>query len=325
MHPKKKEHPKVKAGLHPRNKHRERYDFKALIATCPDLKKWVKLNEFNDESIDFAQPEAVKALNKALLQHFYGVAYWDIPQHYLCPPIPGRADYIHYLADLLATSNHATIPTGSRIKCLDIGVGANCVYPIIGNKEYGWSFTGSDIDPVSIKSAIAIIEKDPALKEQVDLRLQTNRKNIFKGIVRKDESYDLTICNPPFHASQAEAQTGTLRKLSNLGHKRGNKPVLNFGGKSNELWCEGGEARFINNMIQESSAFAASCLWFTTLVSKSANLKGAYLALKQTKATDVKTIEMAQGNKVSRILAWTFFNPQQRQEWATTHWHRPAI
>jgi 23S rRNA (adenine1618-N6)-methyltransferase len=82
----------------------------------------------------------------------------------LRPPIPGRADYIHYIADLLAENNGGKIPKGKQIKCLNIGVGANCIYPIIGNQEYGGSFVGADVDPVSIASANKIIEFNPFLK-----------------------------------------------------------------------------------------------------------------------------------------------------------------
>lgn len=259
-------------------------------------------------------------LNKALLKHFYEIDYWNIPQGYLCPPIPGRADYIHHIADLLASSNHGKIPTGSQIKCLDIGVGANCIYPIIGNKEYGWSFVGSDIEPISIQSATEIIEKNAYLKENIVLRLQLNSEDIFRGIINKDEYVDLTICNPPFHASVEEAQAGTLRKLSNLNRKRITKATLNFGGKNKELWCEGGEEKFIQKMIFQSQEFASSCLWFSTLVAKQAHLKAIYKALKTVKAVEVKTIPMSQGNKTSRIVAWTFLNPAQQQEWVKTKW-----
>ena len=165
----KREHPKEKSKLHPRNKHRERYDFKLLINSCPELAQYVRLNAYDDESIDFFNPDAVKMLNKALLKQSYGIDYWDIPQNYLCPPIPGRADYIHHIADLLANNNKGIIPKGNKIKCIDIGVGANCVYPIIGNKDYGWSFVGSDIDKVSIASANNIIDKNPYLKDNIEI------------------------------------------------------------------------------------------------------------------------------------------------------------
>jgi len=316
----KRVHPKVKPGLHPRNRHRERYDFKQLTASCPELGQFVKVNVYDDESIDFFNPEAVKMLNKALLKHFYGIENWDIPPGYLCPPIPGRADYIHHIADLLGNSNHGKIPTGDQVKCLDIGVGANCIYPVIGNKEYGWSFIGADIDPVSIESALKIIDLNPVLKGKIELRLQHNQKDIFRGIIQKDERFDLTICNPPFHASLAASQSGTLRKLNHLIPGKIAKPVLNFEGQNGELWCEGGEERFIHDMIRQSKQFATSCFWFSTLISKESNLRSVYEALKRAEAVDVKTIPVSHGNKISRITAWTFLTTEQQKEWVKLRW-----
>jgi len=316
----KREHPKVKSQLHPRNKHRERYDFQLLIESSPELAKFVKVNQYDDESIDFFNPEAVKMLNKALLKHYYNVVNWDIPLNYLCPPIPGRADYIHYLADLLSGKNNGEIPVGEKIKCLDIGVGANCVYPILGCSEYGWSFTGSDIDPVAIESARNIVESNPPLKGKVELRMQNNPKDLFRGIIQKDELFDVTVCNPPFHASLAEALSGTVRKLNNLTHKKSTKPLLNFGGQNNELWCEGGEEWFVQEMILESRHFAQSCFWFSTLISKESNLRNVYKALRKVEALEVKTIPVGQGNKISRIVAWTFLTPEQQQKWITSRW-----
>lgn len=315
---KKKEHPKEKTRLHPRNKHRERYDFKQLIDRLPELAQFVKPNIYNDESIDFFNPEAVKILNKALLKYYYHINNWNIPQNYLCPPIPGRADYIHYMADVLRSSNNGTIPTGNKITCLDVGVGASCIYPIIGNKEYGWSFVGSDIDPVSLESANKIIEMNPSLRGKIELRLQSNPKDTFQGIIQKGERIDLSICNPPFHASLAEAQSGTLRKLKNLTHKKITTPTLNFGGQTSELWCEGGEAGFVRGMIRQSKQFSASCCWFSALISKQSNLRSVYHALTKAEAVEVKTIPTGQGNKTGRIVAWTFLTRDQQKEWIKT-------
>jgi 23S rRNA (adenine1618-N6)-methyltransferase len=318
----KREHPKEKLQLHQRNRHRERYNFKELIASCPELAQFVLINDYNDESIDFFNPDAVKMLNKALLKHFYGIDHWDIPQGYLCPPIPGRVDYIHYVADLLGNCNQGVIPIGNWVQCLDIGVGANCVYPIVGSREYGWSFVGSDIDTVAIQSASKIVEANSVLKGAVDLRLQSNPSDIFRGIFQKGEHFDITICNPPFHSSLGDAQSGNLRKLSNLNLKRVTKPTLNFGGKSNELWCEGGEERFVRNMIFQSQEFSASCLWFSTLISKQTNLDSAYKILQKVGVSEVRTIPMGQGNKISRIVAWTFLAHEEQQKWAETKWSR---
>ena len=296
----KKEADKSKPTLHARNKHQGRYDFDALINSCPELKKYVKDNPFGQQSIDFFDSKAVKTLNQALLKYYYAVN-WDIPEQYLCPPIPGRADYIHHLGDLLGDPMK-----GSKVRCLDVGVGANCIYPIIGVKEYNWEFVGSDIDATSLESAQKIVSLNPDLKNYIELRLQEKSQSLFDGVIREDEKFDLTLCNPPFHESKEAAQKGTLRKLKNLKGKSVSKPSLNFGGKSNELWCEGGEIAFVERMILESKSHAKSCTWFTTLISKESNLKQAYRTLKQVKPTIVKTIPMGQGQKKSRILAWSF-------------------
>lgn len=310
--------------MHSKNQHRERYDFQALTTSCPDLSPFVAVNKYGDESINFFNPEAVKMLNKALLKHHYQIEHWDIPKNYLCPPIPGRADYIHYIADLLTAANHGKTPKYQNIKGLDIGVGANCVYPIIGCQTYQWSFIGSDIDAVAVKNAKKIVIENPMLNNKIEVRLQSNPKLIFQNIIQPKEHIDFTICNPPFHASAKEAQAGSRRKVNNLKGKKGSKktgkPVLNFGGKNNELWCEGGEKKFIQNMIYESKAFANNCFWFTTLVSKASHLDGFHKALAKVNPTITKTIAMTQGNKISRFIAWTFLTKKQQKLWRTARW-----
>ena len=126
-----------KTNLHPRNLHRFGYNFELLTLNHPELGEFVFVNEHNIETIDFSNPDAVKALNNALLITNYDIQNWDIPADFLCPPIPGRADYIHYLADLLATTNNGVIPQGETVMGLDIGIGANCIYPISW-KFYLW-------------------------------------------------------------------------------------------------------------------------------------------------------------------------------------------
>ncbi len=312
---------KEKTRLHPRNRHRERYDFKLLVQRCPELAPFVTLNVYNDESINFANPEAVKMLNTALLKQYYNLDYWDIPPGYLCPPIPGRADYLHYMAELLARYNYGKVPLGSKVICLDIGVGANCIYPIIGHHEYGWSFIGSDIDPVAIESANKIIDSNPTLKGAVECRLQTNPGDIFYGVIQKGEIIDMVVCNPPFHASLEDSQAETLRKLSNLAQEEVTTPTQNFGGQGGELWCDGGEEKFVRAMVRQSRQFLKSCFWFSSVVAKKSHLQGIYDELRKAKAVDVKTIPMGQGNKTSRIVAWTFLKNEEQKDWRNGRWN----
>ncbi|PJJ53276.1 23S rRNA (adenine(1618)-N(6))-methyltransferase RlmF [Hymenobacter chitinivorans] len=312
--------PAEKDGLHPRNRHRGRYDFAALQRATPALAPFVALNAHGTESIDFADPAAVKTLNQALLREFYNVPLWDIPAGYLAPPIPGRADYVHYLADLLAELNEGTVPTGKRVRVLDVGTGANCIYPIIGHREYGWRFVGSDVDPVAVRVAKQIVAGNPGLAGAIDVRLQPRSTDMFSGIIKANELFDLTMCNPPFHASQAEAEAATRRKVQNLGAGGTAKPVANFGGQAHELWYEGGEATFTWRMAEESVLQRHNCLWFSTLISKKETLPGLYKTLQKRGAADVRTIGMSQGQKVSRIVAWTFLDAAQQQQWRQRRW-----
>ena len=303
--------------LHPRNLHNNRYDFKELIKTKPQLQEFVKPNKYGDLSIDFADPQAVISLNKALLAHFYGIKNYTIPDGYLCPPIPGRADYVHHIADLLASCNNGVIPKGKAVIGLDVGIGANGIYAIIGSSVYDWNFVGSDIEIESIKSVENIVNSNEILKEKIECKLQTNPENIFTGIIKADEFYDFTLCNPPFHKSLKDAMDGNKRKVQNLTKQKTTKSALNFGGKNNELWCKGGEVTFISNMIKESFEFKNNVLWFSTLVSKKENLPLIYKKLEEIKVKEIKTIDMSQGQKITRIVAWSFFDTKEQKKWFT--------
>lgn len=301
--------PAEKTVFHPRNRHQGEYDFAALTAAHPPLAAKVRPNGWGALSIDFADPEAVLLLNQALLKLFYQLE-WQLAPGFLCPPVPGRADYLHHLADLLAADSAGAIP--HNIDLLDIGCGANCIYPLIGNAEYGWRFTGSDISEQALKGANAIIAANPGLQRSVRLRRQKREGAIFQGIIHKNEFYHATICNPPFHASAAEAQGVSQRKVRNLGLKK--SAPLNFGGQHNELWCEGGEKAFISQMMRESAEFARQCAWFTSLVSRKENLPELRDQLKALSVSDIRIIEMAQGQKQSRFIAWSFMPQAARAQ-----------
>jgi 23S rRNA (adenine1618-N6)-methyltransferase len=293
--------------LHPRNQHLGGYDFARLTALTPELARFVRPTGFGGDSIDFANAEAVVALNRALLRAHYGVADWQIPPGYLCPPVPGRADYIHHLADLLAERPGGAVPRGDRVAILDIGVGANCIYPIIGRHEYGWSFVGTEVDPAALASARRIVAANPGLAGAVDLRLQPDPAAIFRGVVQPSDRFAACLCNPPFHASSSAAAAGTRRKLRNLqGGKPAPAPALNFGGRSHELWYEGGELEFGRRMIRESAHSPRLCGWFTLLVSQRDHVPLLESALRATRATAIRVLPLEQGQKKSRLVAWSY-------------------
>lgn len=284
--------------MHPKNIHKTSYNFDVLIKVHPELASFCFVNKYDTQTIDFSNQQAVLHLNKALLKYHYQLTDWNIPEGYLCPPIPGRADYIHHLADLLSEKS-----TNNTIKGLDIGVGANCIYPILGHRIYNWDMVGADSSPIAVNAAKKNIIATSGLSNSITIRQQTDNAYIFKNIIQASEYFDFTMCNPPFHKSAEEAHKGTTRKLQNL--KINSNHTLNFGGQANELWCNGGEALFIKRMIKESVLFKNQVTWFTCLVAKKEHLPKIHKQLDKLNAT-YKTIAMNQGNKQSRFVAWKF-------------------
>lgn len=310
----------MKDNLHPLNKHKSGYDFELLTQSCPGLTPFVISNKTGKPTINFSDQEAVKWLNKALLKAHYQINYWDIPRNYLIPPVPGRVDYIHYVADLLKSSGEGTIPTGPNIWVLDIGTGANCIYPLLGNSIYGWRFVGSDIDQTALKNAKQIINKNQGLSDFINIRVQKNKNHFFRGILNKDEYFDLMMCNPPYHASEEEATFANQRKNRNLGIATKDTVLRNFGGQNQELWTKGGELSFVRNIITESKEFGSQIFWFSSILSKKDHLPVVERHLKKMEAKGVHILKMAQGQKIGRIIAWTFLSEKQQKNWSNYRW-----
>lgn len=302
-------------GLHSRSRHNTSYDFKALCKVNPLLTPLVIKKNNGQKSIDFSDPISVVELNKAILLLNYKLKYWEIPENTLCPAIPGRAEYIHFMADLLSKSYGKKIPKGSNIKVLDVGTGASVIYPLIGHQQYGWSFIGSEVNEDSFASAQKILKENEIGKDDIDVRLQSNKEKIFENILLDNEMVDAVICNPPFHRSKDEAAEHTKRKWRNLGHTKG-KRFLNFGGQSSELWYQGGERVFIRKMIEESVNYKKNILWFSSLISKKDHMPYLMKQMVKHEVTEVTEIEMLLGNKKSRFLAWSYFTEKQRKAWA---------
>jgi len=282
-------------SLHPKNKHKNGYDFEKLIKSNSALEEFVFTNEYGTKTIDFSNPKGVKELNKALLFSEYKITTWNFSDENLCPPIPGRVDYIHHLADVIGDLSE------EKVTVLDIGTGASCVYPLLGVSEYDWSFVATDIDVDSLDWAQDIID-DNGFSSKIELRQQVDERNVLKGIIEEKDSFTVTMCNPPFYKSAEEAQGANRRKTRNLG----NNAVRNFAGNNNELWYIGGEKAFLHTYLYESSQFPKSSKWFTSLVSKKENVKSLQDSFKKLNVVESKVIPMHQGNKVTRIVCWRF-------------------
>jgi 23S rRNA (adenine1618-N6)-methyltransferase len=173
----------------------------------------------------------------------------------------------------------------------------------LGNAEYNWNFVATDIDKDSIKCAKDIVFNNN-LEDVIELRLQHNSAHVLNGVINETDMFTVSMCNPPFYKSEQEAMEATTKKLKGLN--KDGQLLRNFSGTQNELCYPGGEKAFVHNYLYESTLYKNQCIWFTTLVSKNDLVKGMYSSLKKLGASNVKTISMGQGHKISRFVAWTF-------------------
>ncbi len=281
--------------MHPNNLHKKSYDFQSLVKALPALEQFVIKNPSEELTINFSDRASVIALNKAILKYHYQIEYWDVMDGYLCPAVPGRAEYIHHLNDLLSENEKH-----KKICCLDIGTGASIIYPLLGVKIYNWKFIATDIDPKALRAAKGILEANN-LSSRVAIRHQANPEILLANILKPMDRVELIMCNPPFYKSLEEAQSHRSDKNLNLDIQENT-----FGGNPNELWCDGGEIRFIQTLIDESSQCRSQLGWISSLVANKNHLDNLQKRLKYVQVREVKIIPLELGNKKSRILAWRF-------------------
>ena len=165
---------------------------------------------------------------------------------------------------------------------------------------------GRSFDPCTLRAIRCASEQDIIddnnLDAKIELRQQFDEQNILTGIIEAGDSFAVSMCNPPFYASAEEARGANRRKTRNLG----TNTVRNFSGNNNELWYVGGEKAFLHNYLYQSSLHKDVCIWFTSLVSKKENVESLKKSAVKLGASTFKSIPMQQGNKVTRIVAWSF-------------------
>ncbi|MED6217581.1 hypothetical protein PIB30_019170 [Stylosanthes scabra] len=324
---KKRQREKQRATIHPNNKYAETPpDFAQLASLYPSFRPYVKYSPHSASRpfLDWTDFNATRELTRVLLLHDHNLHWW-IPDAQLCPTIPNRSNYIHWLNDLL--SSHI-IPTNNnlhnKLRGFDIGTGANCIYPLLGASLLGWTFVASDVTDVAIEWATRNVNNNPHIADLIEIRkvehskkapcvdevgpslpLDSNvheNKNydgppILVGVVRDDEKFDFCMCNPPFFESLEEA---------------GLNPKTSCGGTSDEMVCPGGEKAFIARIIDDSVELKHQFRWFTSMVGRKSSLKSLVSKLWEVGVTIVKTTEFVQGRTSRWGLAWSFLPPIQK-------------
>ncbi|WPT17837.1 RNA N6-adenosine-methyltransferase mettl16 [Picochlorum sp. SENEW3] len=309
--------------MHPKNIYSiEKPDFVELSRLYPSLKPFLKTTAVNtstaaaaaassDEgcrriSIDFQDDDACRELVRVQLHHDFGIE-WSLDPPYLVPPLANRLNYICWLDDVLSLwSRHRT----ERRCILDIGCGANLIYPLLGASYVGWRCIGCDVNADALRVAARNREANPDLAPLIHLRLVSmqpcqqqpddgetkNPKGIISSCIRDgDGELDACMCNPPFFSREEEA---------------GKNPKTAFGGVSMEMVYPGGEEAFIKNMIWDSAKHTTACTWFSSMVGKKSTMKMARKMIHDLGRTVVRTTEFVQGKTSRWALAWSFVAPQ---------------
>mmetsp|Transcript_2504 Transcript_2504/g.7537 ORF Transcript_2504/g.7537 Transcript_2504/m.7537 type:complete len:429 (-) Transcript_2504:2387-3673(-) len=301
------------ARMHPGTGYAEQEpDFAALAARDADLAPFVRTRPDGSGVVDFANPAASKAVTAALLRHDYGVQ-WALPDGHLIPPVPGRANYIAWIADLLALS----CPPG-QVVGLDIGCGANLIYPLLGAAVHGWKFVAVDVTDVAMAGARANAALNPHLVHLIevrDARVSTGQEaspgggsaaspvvdimghaaafpdGIVRPAVLPDETFAFCMCNPPFFESMEQA---------------GLNPRTAHAGTAAEMVCPGGEAAFVGAMVADSLQLGGRVHWHTAMLGRKSSLKALRATLYRHRATALRTTEFSQGRTSRWGLAWSF-------------------
>lgn len=340
---KKRKRGRERATIHPRNKYSENPpDFGLLASIYPTFQPFVFYSRDGRPRIDWKDYNATRELTRVLLLHDHGINWW-IPDGQLCPTVPNRSNYVHWIEDLLSSEiivdNQAD---GGVVRGFDIGTGANCIYPLLGSSLLGWRFVGSDVSDVALEWAEKNVKNNPHISGLIEIRkVENNEEDGLQIEDIRDSECNIhnldDACTGTSVSCPAELHSGV--KMSYQGppvlvgvvkdeekfdfcmcnppffetmEEAGLNPKTACGGTSKEMVCPGGEQAFITRIIEDSVKLKQSFRWYTSMVGRKSNLKILISKLRAVGVTIVKTTEFVQGQTCRWGLAWSFVPPSKK-------------
>ncbi|KAK6916694.1 METTL16/RlmF family [Dillenia turbinata] len=328
--------------IHPKNRYSDSPpDFSLLASLYPSFKPFVFYTRDCRPRIDWTDFNATRELTRVLLLHDHGLNWW-IPDGQLCPTVPNRSNYIHWIEDLLASDIITKINTDlNNVRGFDIGTGANCIYPLVGASLLGWNFVGSDVTDVALEWAEKNVKSNPHISELIEIRKVPCAEKDLSGQDSSNcdgesstnplEEVKPLESSPPMMASSED--TNYLGPPILLGvvkdgekydfcmcnppffesmEEAGLNPRTSCGGTPEEMVCQGGERAFITRIIEDSVKLKQIFRWYTSMVGKKSNLKSLISKLRDVGVTIVKTTEFVQGQTSRWGLAWSFMSPAKK-------------
>ncbi|PRP85949.1 methyltransferase-like protein 16 [Planoprotostelium fungivorum] len=283
--------------LHARNALRDRPDFKELGTKYPEFGKFLSEKASGKLQLDWTNGEAVREYNITLLKHYYNITL-TLPSDQLCPPVANRANYIHWIEDLIQIDPASRAGRGS-VRGIDIGTGASCIYPLLGCKinHPNWSFLAVDNDAQSLYIAEQNLNlnrqwlSDQNQSSLIQLRHVTDGTTLdYLG----QETYDFLMTNPPFFSDLEETQLNER---------------VDATAKATEVVTQGGEVEFVGKIVENSMRTKGQVTWYTAMIGRKIDLTVLERKLRQCGVPHVKTSELSQGKTTRWAIAWSFTVP----------------
>lgn len=286
-------------SMHARNRYKDKPpDFAYLASKYPDFKQHIQINLNGRVSLNFKDPEAVRALTCTLLREDFGLSI-DIPLERLIPTVPLRLNYIHWVEDLIGhqDSDKTTVRRG-----IDIGTGASCIYPLLGATLNGWYFLATEVDDMCFNYAKKNVEQNN-LSDLIKV-VKVPQKTLLMDALKEESEivYDFCMCNPPFFANQLEA-----KGVNSRNSRRPPPSSVNTGGIT-EIMAEGGELEFVKRIIHDSLQLKKRLRWYSCMLGKKCSLAPLKEELRIQGVPKVTFTEFCQGRTMRWALAWSFYD-----------------
>jgi 23S rRNA A1618 N6-methylase RlmF len=288
------------ARMHPRNPYSSPINIALLARQFPDLCDHVISRSSNGHVVyDWHAPGATYAVTRALLKRDFDLE-WQQPLQHLCPPVPGRMNYLLWVQDLALQDGAAA---AADVCVADIGTGASAIFPLMGARRFGWSFVALDSNEDALSHARANVERN-GLQQLIAVQHVAGDSSIIDAI-NAHPNITHTMCNPPFFSASSSS---AWRQRAPAARAGGRGAMSACAAVEPELFTQGGEVAFMRKIIEESAASPCSrrVKWFTCMVGIKADLAALKSACYSAGATQLRCTTFYQGQTLRWGLAWTF-------------------
>jgi 23S rRNA A1618 N6-methylase RlmF len=249
------------------------------------------------------------SLTRGLLQAYFKLQLPHLESKHLCPPVPNRFFYLHWIDTHLLNGNRA-----QRLNCgMDIGTGATCIYPLLAAKFFKYNMAASEIDNDALALArlnvtanqlnhkIRLLEVPPSHSQQPSLPPGGPVERALRACGGgQTHRFDFIMTNPPFYDPESmehcTPRAGDGRDRTSMTVSEGSYP--------------NGEIGFVTEMIADSLQARQSSLWFSSMLGKKTSLvKLEKLLIHLLGPAHVETTEYGPGQYTRWFVAWNFRKP----------------